>query len=153
MKPVLPGESTSEKLGTIRQSLREIGYEVQDHLDDSKSAGGDAFEDLVEEKGERWDCETILSNLAPCLAHKLAFDVSWYGFPGTYSNLENHPRLIRAKEVKPVSRIVLDPKTGLPTTKTVEPARRIDNVHRPAPPIALEESLKVHSSYPLDPSE
>lgn len=32
----------------------------------------------------------------------------------TYSNLENHPRLIRARQVKATPKIVLDPKTGLP---------------------------------------
>lgn len=33
----------------------------------------------------------------------------------TYSNLENHPRLIRARDPKPVAKIILDPKTGLPS--------------------------------------
>ena len=33
----------------------------------------------------------------------------------TYSNLENHPRLIRARNNKPVPKIRLDPKTGLPS--------------------------------------
>ena len=37
----------------------------------------------------------------------------------TYSNLENHPRLIRAREAKKTVKIKLDPKTGLPI---VEPA-------------------------------
>ena len=32
----------------------------------------------------------------------------------TYSNLENHPRLIRARQAKSVPKIELDPKTGLP---------------------------------------
>lgn len=32
----------------------------------------------------------------------------------TYSNLENHPRLIRARHTKSVPKISLDPKTGLP---------------------------------------
>src|ERR1700734_4382409 len=32
----------------------------------------------------------------------------------TYSNLENHPRLIRARDNKPVPKITLDPRTGLP---------------------------------------
>lgn len=36
-------------------------------------------------------------------------------FSATYSNLENHPRLIRARQAKPVPKIQLDPKTGLPT--------------------------------------
>jgi len=32
----------------------------------------------------------------------------------TYSSLENHPRLIRARDNKPVPKIVLDPRTGVP---------------------------------------
>lgn len=32
----------------------------------------------------------------------------------TYSNLENHPRLIRARQAKSVPKIKLDRKTGLP---------------------------------------
>jgi protein LTV1 len=32
----------------------------------------------------------------------------------TYSNLENHPRIIRVKNSKSVPKISLDPKTGLP---------------------------------------
>lgn len=60
MKPTLPGESVTDKLGTIRQSLREIGYEVNDQIEDEKDVE-DAFEDFVEERGDRWDCETILS--------------------------------------------------------------------------------------------
>lgn len=34
--------------------------------------------------------------------------------PATYSNLENHPRIIRAGISKPVPKIRLDPRTGLP---------------------------------------
>jgi hypothetical protein len=34
--------------------------------------------------------------------------------PGTYTNIENHPRLIRVRDVDHVPRIRLDPKTGLP---------------------------------------
>jgi protein LTV1 len=36
-------------------------------------------------------------------------------FTATYTNLENHPRLIRARDPKPVPKIVLDRKTGLPS--------------------------------------
>jgi hypothetical protein len=41
--------------------------------------------------------------------------------PATYSNLENHPRLIRARQNKPVAKIKLDPKTGFPIV--VEPVQ------------------------------
>ena len=33
----------------------------------------------------------------------------------TYSNIDNHPRLIRARQSKVVPKIQLDPRTGLPT--------------------------------------
>jgi protein LTV1 len=35
--------------------------------------------------------------------------------PATYSNLENHPRLIRARDQKPVPMVLLDRKTGFPS--------------------------------------
>ena len=33
----------------------------------------------------------------------------------TYSNLENHPHVIQARDSKPVPKIKLAPRTGLPT--------------------------------------
>ncbi|KAI5124132.1 hypothetical protein M0805_000943 [Coniferiporia weirii] len=96
MRHVLPGGTTAGKLGTIRQSLKEIGYDAHEQLVEDEEDNDGAFEDYTEEKGERWDCETILS---------------------TYSNLENHPRLIRARETRSVPKIHLDPKTGLPFVK------------------------------------
>jgi protein LTV1 len=43
-------------------------------------------------------------------------------FAATYSNLENHPRLIRARDPdakkKPIPKIHLDPRTGLPSVVT-----------------------------------
>ncbi|GJN89442.1 hypothetical protein Rhopal_002428-T1 [Rhodotorula paludigena] len=50
---------------------------------------------LEDERRDRWDCETVLS---------------------TYSNLSNHPRMLRLRDVrgpKP-AQIKLDPKTGFP---------------------------------------
>jgi len=35
-------------------------------------------------------------------------------FEATYSNLDNHPRMIRARETKSVAKIRLDRRTGLP---------------------------------------
>ena len=40
-------------------------------------------------------------------------------FAATYSNLENHPRLIRASRGDRVPKIRLDPKTGLPFVDVV----------------------------------
>ena len=60
MHQVLHGESNADKLGTIRQSLKEIGYDPYALLNEEENSD-DTLEDLVEEKKERWDCETILS--------------------------------------------------------------------------------------------
>jgi len=46
----------------------------------------------------------------------------------TYTNLENHPRLIRVRDAKPVPKIALDRKTGLPSlVDTVQDAQKIMN--------------------------
>ncbi|KAI0361122.1 LTV-domain-containing protein [Trametes cingulata] len=92
MRPVLPGTAT-EKLDTIRKALGEA--KIRDDAEESGSEGEDILMPLdVDEKKDRWDCETILT---------------------TYSNLENHPRLIKARNTKPVPKIRLDPRTGLPS--------------------------------------
>jgi protein LTV1 len=98
LKPVLPGDSGPEKLNTLRQAMG------QDERVRIRSADDDDDEELNDdrlfagynavEKEDTWDCETVLT---------------------TYSNLENHPRVIRARASRPVPKITLDPKTGLPT--------------------------------------
>jgi len=76
------------------------------------AADEDEVDDILmpldaDDRIDRWDCETILT---------------------TYSNLENHPRLIRArdrdlrKKQAPVAKIHLDPRTGLPSVVTGEDA-------------------------------
>ncbi|GAA6017254.1 hypothetical protein JCM10207_003662 [Rhodosporidiobolus poonsookiae] len=64
---------------------------------------------LADRHQDRWDCETVLS---------------------TYSNLSNHPRMLRlrdsmGKKKTPLAQIKLDPKTGFPLVdgKTVLDAR------------------------------
>jgi protein LTV1 len=49
-------------------------------------------------------------------------------FAATYSNLENHPRLIRARGTKAVPKIKLDPKTGLPTVANPPPRKKLEDV-------------------------
>lgn len=44
----------------------------------------------------------------------------------TYTNIENHPRLIRARDPKPVPKIVLDPKTGLPSVADIKPVAKTE---------------------------
>ncbi|KAF8526308.1 LTV-domain-containing protein [Hysterangium stoloniferum] len=93
MRQVLPGDNAAEKLDTIRRGLGEIRINPGAEEEEGDEAIPMPFD--IDEKRERWDCETILT---------------------TYTNLENHPRLIRAKdlETKAVPKIKLDPKTGLP---------------------------------------
>ncbi|KAH6916658.1 cytoplasmic protein [Coprinopsis sp. MPI-PUGE-AT-0042] len=105
LRPKLEGETGAEKLDTFRRALGEAT--IREGADEEDN---DEPQFYVEEddKKDRWDCETILT---------------------TYSNLENHPRLIRARTSKPVPKIILDPKTGLPSvatnTKTTAPAKRV----------------------------
>ncbi|KAF9245715.1 Low temperature viability protein-domain-containing protein [Melanogaster broomeanus] len=103
LKPVLPGDSGANKLETLRRAMGQderVRVVVTGEEDEEHEELGD--EDLfmgydATEKEDKWDCETILT---------------------TYSNLENHPRLIRARMSKPVPKIKLDPRTGLPSVET-----------------------------------
>ncbi|OBZ68534.1 Protein LTV1 [Grifola frondosa] len=107
MRPVLAGGTGAEKLETVRKALGEI--RLREHDDDSED--DDILMPLdIDDKKDRWDCETILT---------------------TYSNLENHPRLIRARQDKTVPRIRLDPKTGLPSVEITN--------HAPSPPVPDED--------------
>lgn len=59
MKRVLPGETSTEKLDTIR---RELGQAVvREHGDDSEEDEEDVLMPFDKDEKERWDCETILS--------------------------------------------------------------------------------------------
>lgn len=103
--PVMPGATGVEKLHTLRSALGPSlppRNEVEEEDDDEGNMPWGWGKEAEEEKKERWDCETILS---------------------TYSNLENHPRLIRARDNKPVPRITLDPRTGLPVVGEVPPPK------------------------------
>ncbi|KAF8516083.1 Low temperature viability protein-domain-containing protein [Gautieria morchelliformis] len=95
MRPVLSGDTAAQKLDTIRRALggMRVNPGIGDDADDDEDI---PMPHDVDEKKDRWDCETILS---------------------TYSNLENHPRLIRAKEGRPVPSIRLHPRTGIPSTE------------------------------------
>ncbi|KAF4611400.1 hypothetical protein D9613_004171 [Agrocybe pediades] len=101
MKPKMEGESGMEKLDTFRRAMGQderVRIMNADEQEESPN-DDDLFPEDKEEK-DRWDCETILT---------------------TYTNLENHPRLIRARDPKPTPTIVLDRKTGMPSVlKKVE---------------------------------
>ncbi|KAJ3750932.1 Low temperature viability protein-domain-containing protein [Lentinula detonsa] len=95
LKPKLDGETGAEKLDTLRRVMGQ-DERVRESFADTEDLDDDDNEFLRndQEKQDRWDCETILT---------------------TYSNLENHPRVIRVQSLKPVPKIRLDPKTGLPS--------------------------------------
>lgn len=100
MRPVLAGETAADKLDTFRKALGQM--HLREHDEDSEE--DDILMPLdIDEKKDTWDCETILT---------------------TYSNLENHPRLIKSRQDKPVPKIRLDPKTGLPVVLGKQPASR-----------------------------
>ncbi|OSX67023.1 hypothetical protein POSPLADRAFT_1129065 [Postia placenta MAD-698-R-SB12] len=100
MRPVLAGETAADKLDTFRKALGQV--HLREHDEDSEE--DDILMPLdIDEKKDTWDCETILT---------------------TYSNLENHPRLIKSRQDKPVPKIRLDPKTGLPVVLGKQPASR-----------------------------
>ncbi|GLB35737.1 putative low temperature viability protein [Lyophyllum shimeji] len=105
MKLKLDGESGVDKLDTMR---RAMGQDDRVRLREPGEGEEDDDEILmpldVDDKQDRWDCETILT---------------------TYSNLENHPRLIRARDSKPVAKIHLDPKTGFPMVVDSTPSKTI----------------------------
>ncbi|KAI0028583.1 LTV-domain-containing protein [Vararia minispora EC-137] len=95
MKPSLEGVG-AEKLQQLRLAMGRDGRVRESTSDESSDNDEEAIYAMLEkeDKSDRWDVETVLT---------------------TYTNLENHPRLIRARESKPVPKIALDPRTGLPT--------------------------------------
>ncbi|KAL0951838.1 hypothetical protein HGRIS_008499 [Hohenbuehelia grisea] len=99
VKPKLEGDTGAEKLEHLRRAMgldERVRVADGGESDDDDDAILAAFVGTTDDKKDRWDCETILT---------------------TYSNLENHPRLIRARDPKAVPRIRLDPRTGLPTVE------------------------------------
>jgi protein LTV1 len=112
MKPVLPGDNGLDKLNTLRRAL---GQDERVRIGGEDEDGSDEEEILMpygeDDKKDRWDCETILSKFWGVRPWMCGADFC----EATYSNLENHPRLIRARDNKPVPKITLDPRTGLPT--------------------------------------
>ncbi|KAJ7611017.1 Low temperature viability protein-domain-containing protein [Roridomyces roridus] len=105
MKQKLEGDSGAAKLDTLRRAMgQDERVRLENEGEDEE--GDDMLMPLdIDDRQDRWDCETILT---------------------TYSNLENHPRLIRARDVNapkkaPVPKIHLDPRTGFPTVTAVDP--------------------------------
>ncbi|KIM32938.1 hypothetical protein M408DRAFT_313205, partial [Serendipita vermifera MAFF 305830] len=101
------GDTPMDRLNTVRRALVESTSEKEererreallDRLDEGETPIPMPVD--VDEKKERWDCETILT---------------------TYSNLENHPRLLRLTQPRRTQKIQLDPRTGLPSVAEIEP--------------------------------
>jgi len=95
MKHKLAGDTGAEKLNTLRMAMGQddrvrVGNEDDDDDDEKLMMPPE------DDKKDRWDCETVLT---------------------TYSNIENHPRLIRARDTSLVPKIRLDPRTGMPTVQ------------------------------------
>jgi len=106
LKPVLEGETGAQKLEVLR---RAMGQDERVRLMmDGEDEGPDDAEIFApfggEDKKDRWDCETILT---------------------TYSNLENHPRIISVRSNKKIPKIKLDPRTGLPSIEEGKPAKSL----------------------------
>ncbi|KAG8862909.1 hypothetical protein FRB96_000329 [Tulasnella sp. 330] len=108
--PVMEGKTGVEKLETLRKAMAGVGVSEGQETKDlikrlvkmQEETEGTGDENIlmpvdVDDVKDRWDCETILS---------------------TYSNLENHPRVIRVRESSwKVPKICLDPETGLPVVE------------------------------------
>lgn len=137
LKPKLPGETGPEKLDTIRRAMGQddrVRIGEGEEEDDSNDIYAVLKED---DKKDRWDCETILSKY---ISNRYPQNVKCLPLIATYTNLENHPRLIRARDSKPVPKILLDPKTGLPTI--VDPCQ---NSRRTGNPIRTRAILSPSS--------
>ncbi|KAJ3509493.1 hypothetical protein NLJ89_g5199 [Agrocybe chaxingu] len=89
MKPKMEGETGVEKLDILRRAMGQDDRVRIADGDEGDIEEDDPFVSDDEAKKDRWD--------------------------STYTNLENHPRLIRARESKPAPKIILDRKTGLPS--------------------------------------
>ncbi|KAJ7654726.1 Low temperature viability protein-domain-containing protein [Mycena rosella] len=101
LKPKLEGDSGADKLKTLRMAMGQDERVRVERAGEEDEADDILMPFDIDDRKDRWDCETILT---------------------TYSNLENHPRLIRARDSdarkKPMAKILLDPRTGLPSVVT-----------------------------------
>jgi protein LTV1 len=121
MKPRLEGDTSIEKLDTIRRALGPVT--IRDY--DEKEDGDIPIPVDIDDVKDTWDCETILSR--PSFL-ELSHCDSFMHFTATYSNLENHPRFIRVRDTKAVPKIKLNPKTGLPTVPNPPPRKKLQDL-------------------------
>jgi protein LTV1 len=109
MKHKLAGDTGIEKLNTLRMAMGQDDR-VRVGSDDEEEEEEDIMAPLEDDKTDRWDCETVLSESV--LTVRDIFNDLYVA--ATYSNTENHPRLIRARDTSLISKIRLDPRTGIP---------------------------------------
>ena len=64
MRPVLPGDTAVEKLDTIRRALGTVRLNPDTQDDDDDNDDDIPMPHDIDEKPDRWDCETILSMLS-----------------------------------------------------------------------------------------
>jgi protein LTV1 len=152
--PKLEGDTGAEKLDTLRRAMAEAGPVNLDAPLDEKQP--DILMPVdIDDIQDRWDCETILSEhydrypLRSCMLMLLRH-------LATYTNLENHPRIIRARDSRPVPKIKLDPRTGLPSVqeepqKSQPPKVRFANITSSATEESDEEDTRrLCFTYPTN---
>ena len=64
VRPVLPGSTGAEKLDTLRRAMGTDSNDIKEIVNNRQ--GQDILDDIlmpsnIEDKRDRWDCETILS--------------------------------------------------------------------------------------------
>lgn len=107
MQPRLEGGTAEGKLDTLRSALMATRLD-DDIIEAEKAQKKKSAVDEVDmwarptQRAKAWDCQTVLS---------------------TYSNLENHPQLISDRG--PRKKIVIDPKTGMPSLVASEPKKSV----------------------------
>lgn len=113
MQPKLDGETAEQKLDKVREALlattlsddedkASVSTVRRSHTRNSKDSTDNVeiWERPVKYR-EAWDCQSVLS---------------------TYSNLENHPKLISDRG--PKKKILIDSKTGMPSLVQVDKKNR-----------------------------
>ena len=132
MKPKLEGESGPEKLDVLRRAMGQDERVRISNDGNEEDDNDDLFSSDEEDKKDRWDCETILCG---CFFFIVIIQNHNGHISATYTNLENHPRLIRVRDPKPVPKITLDRKTGLPSL--------VDNVQNPQ---KIKKTVAINAS-------
>ncbi|ORX49091.1 Low temperature viability protein [Hesseltinella vesiculosa] len=112
MAPRLEGDTSVAKLDTIRHALDTLAISEAYNDDETKPTRKHDPElnklimPVEPKHHQTWDCQSIIS---------------------TYSNLENHPQLI--KDNARQKKITIDPKTGMPVLVEKQRKQRVEDDH------------------------